>query len=134
MTTQRTLKILSIIAILFGVLTILSGGLALFGDVEARASVGNAVGFVLWFNFIAGFAYVLTGFAMWRGLNGATGAAKLLVLTTALVLAAFSWHVMAGGAYEMRTVGALVLRLLFWVAVAAVAKRTAKLAKTQLRA
>ncbi len=133
MTTQRTLKILSIIAILFGVLTVYSGGLALFGDALARASVGNAVGFVLWFNFLASFAYVLTGFALWRGLHWATGAAKLLALTTGLMAAAFGWHVMGGGAYEMRTVGALVLRLLFWVALVAVAVRAAKLVKMSHR-
>jgi len=45
----------------FGILTILSGGRALFGGVAARAAVGDAVSFVLWFNFLAGFAYVAVG-------------------------------------------------------------------------
>ncbi len=126
MTSQQTLKILSVMAIVFGTLTVVSGGLALFGDAQARASVGNAVSFVLWFNFLAGFVYMLTGFAIWRGLHWAVGAAKGLVLTTAIVAAAFGWHVVSGGAYEARTVGALLFRLLFWVAVVWVAVRVAK--------
>jgi len=54
------LKVLAVIAMAFGALTVFSGGRALFGDAQARAAVGNAVPFVLWFNFLAGFAYVLT--------------------------------------------------------------------------
>lgn len=123
MKTQRILKMLAVVAIIFGALTIFSGGRALFGDAQARASVGNAVGFVLWFNFLAGFAYVVTGIGLWAGRRWAGRAATLLAVATALVAAAFGVHVMGGGAYEMRTIGALTLRLLFWVAVATVAQR-----------
>lgn len=123
MKTQRILKMLAVVAIIFGALTVFSGGRALFGDAQARASVGNAVGFVLWFNFLAGFAYVVTGIGLWAGRRWAGRAATLLAVATALVAAAFGVHVMGGGAYEMRTIGALTLRLLFWVAVAAVAQR-----------
>lgn len=38
-----------IVAVVFGVLTIMSGGRALFGGAAARAAMGNAVPFVLWF-------------------------------------------------------------------------------------
>ena len=48
----------AIAAGVFGVLTLYSGGMALFGGELARAAVGNAVPFVLWFNFLAGFAYI----------------------------------------------------------------------------
>ena len=123
MKTQRILKMLAVVAIIFGALTVFSGGRALFGDAQARASVGNAVGFVLWFNFLAGFAYVVTGIGLWAGRRWAGRAATLLAVATALVAVAFGVHVMGGGAYEMRTVGALALRLLFWVVVAAVAQR-----------
>ena len=123
MKTRQILKMLAAVAIIFGALTVFSGGRALFGDTQARASIGNAVGFVLWFNFLAGFAYVVTGIGLWAGRRWAGMAATLLAVATALVAAAFGVHVIDGGAYEMRTVGALVLRLLFWAVVAAVAQR-----------
>ncbi|MDP3827020.1 MAG: hypothetical protein Q8Q74_10755 [Polaromonas sp.] len=83
MNTSRLLKILAAVAIVFGVLTVFSGGRALFGGTEARVAVGNAVDFVLWFNFLAGFAYVLSGFGLWRGRRWAAWAASLLALATA---------------------------------------------------
>jgi PAS domain-containing protein len=43
----------------FGAVTILSGGRALFGILERRAELGNLVSFVLWFNFLVGFVYIL---------------------------------------------------------------------------
>ena len=129
MSTQRILKALAIAAIVFGALTVFSGGRALFGDAQARSGVGNAVGFVLWFNFCAGFAYVLTGVGLWQKRRWASWAASLLALATGFVAVAFGWHVMGGGAYETRTVGALMLRLVFWVGVAALALRASKLAE-----
>ncbi|MBK9392573.1 MAG: hypothetical protein RJA63_1909 [Pseudomonadota bacterium] len=120
----RLLKALSIAAIIFGVITVFSGGRALFGDAAAQAALGNTVGFVLWFNFIAGFAYVLVGAALWQGQRWASWGAGAMALATALVAAAFGWHVMGGGAFEMRTVGAMAIRLTFWLAVFAVAWRT----------
>jgi len=61
METAKTMKLLGAVAIVFGAMTVFSGGRALFGGADARAAVGNAVDFVLWFNFLAGFFYVLTG-------------------------------------------------------------------------
>lgn len=116
------LKTLSIVAIVFGAITVFSGGRALFGDAAAQAAVGNAVGFVLWFNFIAGFAYVLVGAALWRRWSWGVGGAIGLALATGCVAIAFMAHVMSGGAYEMRTAAALVLRLSFWILVSVVAK------------
>jgi len=62
-TRSRTLTITAAVATVFGLLTIVSGGRALFGGVD----MGAAVPFVLWFNFLAGFAYVLAGIGLWRG-------------------------------------------------------------------
>ena len=124
MNTPRILKTLVVVAIVFGALTVVSGGQALFGGAEARAAVGNAVGFVLWFNFVAGFAYVATGIGLWLAARWAAPAAVLLALGTAVVAAAFWLYVAQGGAFEMRTVGALALRLGFWIVLAFVAMRT----------
>ena len=124
LTSSRSLRVVSGIAIVFGALTIFSGGRALFGDAQAQAAVGNAVGFVLWFNFLAGFFYVLTGIGLLLSRRWARSAAFALALATALVAAAFAVHVANGGAFEMRTVGAMALRLGFWTLVAFVSTST----------
>ena len=110
--------VVAVVAITFGVLTIVSGGRALFGDAAARAEVGNAVPFVLWFNFSAGFFYILagTGLFLWR--RWAAQLAAFIAVATFGILVAFAWHVMVGGAYEMRTVGAMLLRSGVWVVIA----------------
>ena len=126
MKSQRILKWLAIAAIAFGVLTVFSGGRALFGGLEARAELGNIVPFVLWFNFVAGFVYVLAGVALLQTKRWAAPMALLLAVSTVLVFAAFAVHIVAGGAFEARTVGALSLRSLFWVVVALVALRAMK--------
>ena len=54
MNASRTVNWMAIAAILFGALTVLTGSRALFGSLELRADFGNAVPFVLWFNFLAG--------------------------------------------------------------------------------
>jgi len=120
---SRTLRVLALLALAFGLLTVFSGGRALFGSAEARAAVGAAVGFVLWFNFGAGFVYVLAGLGLWRRRSWAAWLALALAAGTALVAAAFALHVARGGAYEMRTVGALALRLGFWTITGGLAWR-----------
>lgn len=112
------------IAVIFGLLTIVSGGQALFGDEAARAAVGAAVPFVLWFNFAAGFAYVVAGAGLLMRSGWAAWLAALIAGATVLVALAFAVHVLSGGAYEMRTVGAMALRSLVWIAIAVVARRT----------
>ena len=121
MSTDRVLPWLAAAAVAFGGLTLYAGALALFGGPAARAAVGNAVPFVLWFNFLAGFVYILAGAGLlWRQ-RWAVHAAIFLAAATALVAVAFAMHVLSGGAYELRTVRALAFRLLFWVVLAAVA-------------
>lgn len=107
----------AIAAVLFGILTLLSGGRALFGGDAARAAVGNAVPFVLWFNFVAGFFYVISGIGLllWRRWAALLSAG--IAIATLIVFAAFGWHVAVGGAFEMRTVGAMILRSGFWIAI-----------------
>jgi hypothetical protein len=124
---MRASRILAWVAVVFGVATVASGGVALFGGADAQAAVGNAVPFVLWFNFVAGFGYVAAGLGKLGGRRWALPLAIGLAAATVSVLLAFWVHVLAGGAYEMRTVGAILLRAGFWVAVALVWSRAARL-------
>jgi uncharacterized membrane protein (DUF2068 family) len=114
---------ISLIAVGFGLLTIKEGGTILFGDAAARAAAGNYVPFVLWFNFLAGFAYVIAGIGLWRQQRWAAWLAAAIAVATALTFAAFGAHVATGGAYEQRTVIAMSLRTLVWTAIAVLAYR-----------
>ena len=112
---------ISFVAISFGLLTIRAGGTVLFGSAAARSAAGHYVPFVLWFNFLAGFAYVIAGVGLWLERRWAAWLAVVVAAATALVFAAFGVHGLAGGAYELRTVVAMSLRTLVWTAIAVVA-------------
>ncbi len=118
----------AIAAVLFGALTLRSGGSVLFGD-GAQAG-GNYVGFVLWFNFLAGFAYVAAGIGLWLRRGWSAWLALALAAGTLLVFAAFGIHIADGGAYEARTVGAMSLRSVFWMAMTWLAFRSLRGTRT----
>ena len=122
---QRGFRIgaISLVAIGFGLLTIKEGGTILFGDEAARDAAGNYVPFVLWFNFLAGFAYVIAGAGLWLQQRWAAWLAVAIALATALTFVAFIVHIYFGGAFEQRTVIAMSLRTLVWVTIAAIAWR-----------
>ncbi|MGJ8573032.1 MAG: hypothetical protein ACSHXI_20290 [Hoeflea sp.] len=114
------------IALVFGALTIVSGGRVLFGDPATQAAAGDAVSFVLWFNFLSGFVYVAAGLGIaLRKSWGRTLAVGLAIVIVA-VFAVFGWHVFNGGAYETRTLGAMVLRSAVWISIAIYLQRLAR--------
>jgi hypothetical protein len=119
---RMTFPAIAAVAILFGLATVVSGGNALFGGEAAKLAAGNAVGFVLWFNFFAGFAYVAAGAGLAMRKRWGAWLAVGVALATAAVFAAFGLHVLGGGAYEMRTVGAMTLRSVVWIAIAVAAR------------
>ncbi|MCW8957639.1 MAG: hypothetical protein OQK54_05135 [Gammaproteobacteria bacterium] len=122
---------LAIIAVAFGVLTIKSGGAVLFFEGEAREAAGDYVPFVLWFNFVAGFAYVAAGVGFATRWSCAPRLAVLITVATLAVFAAFGIHVINGGAFEMRTVAAMSLRSFVWLTIAVLAWRWVKLSSAQ---
>jgi hypothetical protein len=113
--STTVLRTAALVAAVFGGLTIWSGGRALFG----AGDVGAAVPFVLWFNFLAGFLYLVAGYGLWRLHRWASLLALAIAICTALVFMAFGVHVAAGGAFEIRTVIAMTLRTAAWGAIAA---------------
>lgn len=114
------------VALIFGVMTVLSGGGVLFGPAETRELAGNYVGLVVWFNFLAGGAYVTAAIGLWLRENWAAHLATLIAVATAVVAVGFAFLVLRGVAFEMRAVGALALRFAFWAAVALLAHRATR--------
>ncbi|WP_347309695.1 hypothetical protein [Defluviimonas sp. SAOS-178_SWC] len=111
------LRVAAAVAVAFGAMTILSGGTVLFGGDAAREAAGKVVPFVLWFNFLSGFVYVVAGLAIGFGRPWAARLSVGLAIAIALVLAAFGLHVVRGGAFEPRTVIAMTVRLVVWIAI-----------------
>ncbi len=134
MATQRTrsiwVRVISMIAIGFGLLTIKAGGAILFGGDAAREAAGNYVPFVLWFNFLAGFAYVITGAGLWIQTRWAAWLAISITVATAFTFVMFGAQVYLGGLFEQRTVIAMSLRTLVWTVIAVVAWRGMQRVKT----
>jgi hypothetical protein len=113
----------ALVAILFGIITIIVGGKTLFGSMEERAAAGHFVPFVLWFNFFAGFAYITAGIGLFWWKRWAAALSAVIAVATVLVFLAFGGHILLGGAFEMRTVGAMIIRSAVWLGIAAVACR-----------
>ncbi len=121
MTQQKKcigLKVLAVIAVLFGLLTLKSGGAVLFIDGADRIAAGNYVPFVLWANFLLGFLYIIAGVGLWFQKRWASWLAIVIAITTLIVFAAFGWHINNGGLFEQRTLKAMILRSAVWSIIA----------------
>ena len=107
----------------FGILTIKSGGEVLFVDGAGREAAGHYVRFVVWFNFLAGFAYIAgaAGLVFWR--SWVTPLAFIIAILTIVVFIAFGIHILMGGSFEARTVGAMSIRSLVWLGIALAVRR-----------
>ena len=117
--SRRGSRVAGGIAIAFGVLTLVSGGTTLLGALD----MGAVVPFVLWFNTVAGLAYLVAGIGLWLARRWAFPLSLAIFAATLLVFAGFGFHVARGGAFEMRTVLAMALRSAVWGGIAIVAWR-----------
>ncbi len=111
------------VAIVFGALTVWSGGRALFGGPILQAAVGNAVPFVLWFNFLSGFVYLAAGLGIGLRKSWASPVALGLAIAIVTVFALLGWYIFSGGSYETRTLGAMALRAGVWISIAVYLRR-----------
>ena len=118
-----SIRVVTIIAFIFGLLTIKSGGSVLFIDGPDRVAAGTYTPFVLWFNFIAGFFYLLAAVGLFLQKTWAAWLAVVIVTATLIVFAVFALHISNDGIYESRTVYAMALRSLVWAAIALFAYR-----------
>lgn len=108
----------AIAAAAFGMATLFAGGATLFGPQDGTGEAGMIVPFVLWFNFLAGFAYLAAAHALFQWKSWTLPAALAIAAATTLVALLFVGHALSGGAFSWRTPGALLLRASFWGALA----------------
>lgn len=115
---RRWMKPVAILVVVFGGMTILSGGSVLFGPAGARQMAGDYLAFVVWFNFLAGFVYIAAGIGIWANRSWAGLLARVIAGATLLAAAGFAVAVLRGVPFEIRTLGALALRFALWAAIA----------------
>ncbi len=118
---NRPLAVAALVAVGFGLLSVFSAGMVLFGPAQVQESAGATAAFVVWFNFLGGFAYVVAGYALWNQRRWGAWLAFLIVAAIAVISVGFGMHVLSGAAYEMRTVLALALRFVVWLAISSMA-------------
>lgn len=106
------------VALAFGLATVFSGGRVLFGGEAARAAAGSYVPFIVWFNFLAGFAYIAAAAGLALGKAWAAWLALTIAAATALAFLIFGLLVLAGQPFEPRTVAAMALRTALWTGIA----------------
>ncbi|AKI03307.1 hypothetical protein IMCC20628_04641 (plasmid) [Hoeflea sp. IMCC20628] len=123
-------RLIGTVAIAFGVLTLWSGGMVLFGPDAVRTAAGRVVPFVLWFNFLSGAVYIAAGFGILQGRRFGKMLAGALALALAVLFAAFLARIAVGQEWETRTLGALTLRFLFWCLAAWASVTTTKMSRT----
>ena len=122
-----TLRIFSLIAMVFGLLTLKEGGTVIFDIGSARQTAGNFVPYVVWFNFLSGFFYIAAGIGLWIQKRWAASLSIALLISIVIAYMFFRIHVLSGGPYEMRTVYAMALRTFLWGVISAVSYRQMRL-------
>ncbi len=119
----RWIIMLALIAIAFGIVTVGVGGKTLFGGAQEKDVADDIVPFVLWFNFIAGFAYIIAGLGLYLQKRWAAQLSAVIAFATIGIFVAFGIYIFLDGGFEVRTVGAMTIRSAVWVVIAASAFR-----------
>ena len=117
MSKNMVIKIIAIAAILYGIITVKAGGSTLFVD-EVRFAAGDYVPFVLWINFILGFAYIIAGIGLFMGKVWAKTLSVAIASITLITYAALGIHIALGGLFKAKTVKVMAIRSLVWVGIA----------------
>ncbi len=111
-------------AIAFGAVTVLSGGAVLLGPQSVQDAAGDIVRPVVWFNALSGLAYVVAGAGIIRRRAWAGPLSRAIAVAIALMLGILVAMILAGSAWEPRTLLAMLVRLAFWIIAALVALRS----------
>ncbi|MBU2512597.1 hypothetical protein KJ966_14775 [bacterium] len=107
-------NIMAVIVIIFGIMTVIGGGRVLFPINGFQQTMGAVVPFVVWFNFLAGFFYIIAGFGFRNRKRWAVLLSLVIFLFTCLVFVVLMIYIYNNGEFELRTVYALIFRSAFW--------------------
>lgn len=109
--SHRLHRIASIVAVLFGLLTIVSG---------SRVLMGSDPGYVVFrpllvFNTVMGFAYVAAGLAIWQRVRWSVYAAGAIVALNLVMLGVIVSVRASGGGVAVDSLRAMTFRSVVWL-------------------
>lgn len=111
--TTNLAKALAIFMLVFGFLTIKSGGSVLFIE-SVRALAGDYILPIVWFNFVGGFFLALGAIGLWLGKGWVKPVAMVLFASFLVMDCYLAFHIYSGGAFMEKTVVAMFIRTLTW--------------------
>ncbi|MDX1348913.1 MAG: hypothetical protein R3279_01635 [Putridiphycobacter sp.] len=126
-------KVLVIVLVLFGALTLFLSGSVLLDLFGMRVKEGNYVSIVVWANFMASILYLVAAYGIFKNKSWMVKPLVLALVVMVIGVIGFFIHVINNGLYETRTVGALAFRVAI-TAVFLVATFQAKPKENNLKA
>lgn len=118
------------VCIVFGIATLVAGGRALFGPADVRAALGVILYPLLWFNFLMGGVYCAVGLAVAWQVDWARWAAAAIAGANGAAAIAVYVYWLLGNPVEPRTLGAVLIRLGVWAAIAGILFRGGRVTKS----
>lgn len=111
MPAQRSVRVVAVVAIVFGVVTVIAG---------VRALSGTSPGYVVYqpllvFNTIMGFVYVAAGLAAWRNPSLAVYGAAVICALNLIVLALINHLYTPNGSIARESLQAMTFRVVVWL-------------------
>ncbi|MCJ8324156.1 MAG: hypothetical protein HRU29_15920 [Rhizobiales bacterium] len=128
-TKSKSMITMAIIALIFGLATIYSGADVIFLDGAGRERAGDYIDFIVWFNFLAGFVYILAAYGLYKSRQWSVILSKTIAIATLIAFGALGIYIFKGFAYETRTLVAMILRCGIWIIIAYISTKHFK-AKT----
>lgn len=116
--TRARPRLLGAAAGLFGLATLAASANVLFGPAAVREMAGDIVPLIVWFNFVAGFAYLAAAIGLWTARPWGHRLAIVIAVATFAAGLAFAWVALSGQPSEPRTGAALALRTTVWAVLA----------------
>ncbi|HMU61556.1 MAG TPA: hypothetical protein PKA66_07230 [Gemmatimonadales bacterium] len=107
-------RIVAGVALLFGLMTVVSGGRVALGLSDPGYMVFRPL---LLYNTTMGVAYLVAGMLLWRWLRRGRAAAGVIFLLNLLVLAGILAVYQRGGAVATESLKAMTLRTVVWLAL-----------------
>lgn len=108
--------------VLFGLLTVFMGSSVIFDWFGIRKIEGNYVLFVVWANLLCGFLYLIAAYGFIKQKKWTVNILLTAVIILLTAFAGLAVHILIGGIYEKKTLGAMTFRTIFTILLIYAAK------------